>query len=56
MTIAGPLPGFANLHVAVTHSGVTLGPLLGRLLAEELLGGAPAAQLAPFRPDRFASP
>ncbi len=56
VTIAGPLPGFANLHVAVTHSGVTLGPLLGRLLAEELLGGEPATQLAPFRPDRFASP
>jgi len=37
-----------------THSGVTLGPLLGRLLADEIVRGAPSAMLAPFRPDRFA--
>lgn len=55
VTIAGRLPGFANLYAAVTHSGVTLGALLGRLMAEELVTGAPPAQLAPFRPDRFAS-
>ncbi len=53
LTIAGPLPGFANFHVAVTHSGVTLGPLLGRLVAGEVCTGRPAAELAPFRPDRF---
>jgi glycine/D-amino acid oxidase-like deaminating enzyme len=38
-----------------THSGVTLGPLLGQLIAGEILGGAPAAALAPFRPERFGA-
>jgi glycine/D-amino acid oxidase-like deaminating enzyme len=36
-----------------THSGVTLGPLLGRLIAGEIVGGPPSAMLAPFRADRF---
>jgi glycine/D-amino acid oxidase-like deaminating enzyme len=54
-TVAGPVPGVANLWVLVTHSGITLGPLLGRLIAEEITGGAAGPRLAPFRPDRFAS-
>jgi glycine/D-amino acid oxidase-like deaminating enzyme len=53
-TIAGRLPGFDNAWVIATHSGVTLGPLLGRLISDEVLGGAPHAALAPFRPERFA--
>ena len=44
------LPGY---YEAVTHSGVTLGPLLGRLLAREILTGAVDHLLAPFRPERF---
>ena len=35
------------------HSGITLGPLLGRLLADEIVRDAPSPALAPFRPDRF---
>ena len=54
VSIVGALPGYANAYVVATHSGVTLGPLLGRLIAEEVLTGQPAAQTAPFRPDRFA--
>ncbi|MBI4609540.1 MAG: FAD-binding oxidoreductase [Candidatus Rokubacteria bacterium] len=53
-TIGGRVPGFRNAWVLVTHSGITLGPLLGRLIAAEITGGAPSPQLAPFRPDRFA--
>lgn len=52
-TIAGRLPEWANIYVAVTHSGVTLGPLLGRLLTEEIITGARDPLLADFRPDRF---
>ncbi len=52
-TIAGRLPGLSNGWVIATHSGVTLGPLLGRLIADEIVGGTPSALLAPFRPDRF---
>lgn len=53
VSIVGALPAHANAYVVATHSGVTLGPLLGRLIAEEALTGHPAAQTAPFRPDRF---
>ncbi len=54
VSVVGRLPGWDNVYVAVTHSGVTLGPLLGRLLATEVTTGRPDPLLAPFRPDRFA--
>jgi glycine/D-amino acid oxidase-like deaminating enzyme len=54
-TIAGRLPGIANGWVIATHSGVTLGPLLGRLMADEIVRGESSPLLRPFRPDRFAS-
>ena len=38
----------------MTHSGVTLAAHLSRLIAAELATGAPNAELAPYRPDRFA--
>jgi glycine/D-amino acid oxidase-like deaminating enzyme len=41
-------------YEAVTHSGVTLGPLIGRVLAREVLTGEVDALIVPFRPDRFA--
>ncbi len=53
-TIAGRIPGLLNAWVLATHSGVTLGPLLGRLIADEISGGTASAALAPFRPQRFA--
>lgn len=55
-TIAGRILGAANAWMLATHSGVTLGPLLGRLIAGEIVGGTPSAVLAPFRPERLAAP
>ncbi len=52
-TIIGPVPRVRGLYVIATHSGVTLGPYLGRLAAEELVSGEMPAPLAPFRFDRF---
>jgi len=52
-TIAGRIPGFTNAWMLATHSGVTLGPLLGHLIAGEIVGGTDNAALAPFRPERF---
>ncbi|MEE2041121.1 FAD-dependent oxidoreductase [Nocardiopsis sp. CT-R113] len=43
-------PGY---YEAVTHSGATLGPLLGRLAAAEILSGRRDPLLTPFTPDRF---
>lgn len=54
LTAAGRLPGWDNVYVAVTHSGITLGPLLGRLLADEIVSGHRSELLASFRPERFA--
>jgi glycine/D-amino acid oxidase-like deaminating enzyme len=50
----GWLPGSRSIYVAVTHSGVTLGPLLGELIASELVDGVDEHLLQPFRPDRFS--
>lgn len=44
------IPGY---YEVVTHSGVTLGPLIGRLLAQEVLNGEVDSLLTPFRPNRF---
>jgi glycine/D-amino acid oxidase-like deaminating enzyme len=54
-TIAGRIPGFINGWVIATHSGVTLGPLLGRLMSDEIVRGKPSSALAPFRPERFTT-
>lgn len=45
LPVLGWVPGWSNAYVAVTHSGMTLAPLVGQLVAEELLGAAstPAA-------------
>ena len=54
-----PVLGFAseapNLYVALTHSGVTLAPVISQLVALEICEGARAdAVLGPYRPERFA--
>ncbi len=50
----GAVAGVTGYYEAVTHSGVTLGPLIGRLLAREVVEGEVHPLLAPFRPDRFS--
>ena len=42
-SIVGWLPGSGGVYMAVTHSGVTLGAHLARLIAAEVTSGAPAA-------------
>ena len=54
-TIAGRIPGLDNAWLIATHSGVTLGPLLGRLIADEIVAGMLHPMLGPFRPERFAT-
>jgi glycine/D-amino acid oxidase-like deaminating enzyme len=49
----GALSEIPGYYEAVTHSGVTLGPLIGRLLAREIMTGEVDPLIAPFRPDRF---
>lgn len=54
-SIVSALPGSPQLFVACTHSGVTLGPAIGTLLAEELATGKRPTQLEPFGFGRFQS-
>lgn len=53
--IVGPVPGRDRVTIALTHSGMTLGPLLGELVASELLTGRPDERLRDFRPDRLVA-
>jgi glycine/D-amino acid oxidase-like deaminating enzyme len=51
--MVGAIPGLEGFYVVVSHSGVTLGPLWGRIAAAELLDGTLDPRLAPYRPTRF---
>lgn len=50
----GAIPGIEAASVAVTHSGITLAPLLGRLVAGEVLDARANPVLDDYRPARFA--
>ena len=52
-TLAGPLPGADGLFVIATHSGVTLSPAIGKLMAELIAEGRTPDALAPFSLSRF---
>ena len=52
--VVGPVPGVPGVSLCVTHSGVTLAPLLGDYLASELIAGLDEPMLAPYRPTRAA--
>jgi glycine/D-amino acid oxidase-like deaminating enzyme len=52
LPVVGPLDGVEGMHTVVTHSAAHLGPLLGRLLADEL-AGTPSPLLNTFRPQRL---
>jgi glycine/D-amino acid oxidase-like deaminating enzyme len=55
LAVAGPIDTERRVYVVATHSGVTLAPLLGRLVRSELADGNTEAMLGPFRPERFAA-
>jgi glycine/D-amino acid oxidase-like deaminating enzyme len=44
--------GRRGLYVAVSHSGVTLAPAIGRFAVEEILFGSRDPLIAPYHPDR----
>ena len=54
VAVLGTFPHVENYYLCVTHSGVTLAPLLGKLVAEEIVDGEATMDLEPFRPTRFA--
>jgi glycine/D-amino acid oxidase-like deaminating enzyme len=52
--VVGPVPGVEGLYTVATHSGVTMGPLLGRLAAAEIIDGEVDERLLRFRTERLA--
>jgi glycine/D-amino acid oxidase-like deaminating enzyme len=56
LPIVGALPAMRNAHVVATHSGVTLAPILGRLVADEVLHRRLDPILEPYRPARMLRP
>lgn len=51
--VVGPVPSVRGLHMLFTHSGATLGLILGELLAEEIVTGESSPVLRAFRLARF---
>ena len=51
--VVGDVDGYKGVFVAVMHSGVTLAPLIGQLLASEMLETSKSPLLESFRPNRF---
>ena len=47
------LKSVPNLYIALTHSGITLAPLIGEFATMEILDGARIDLLDPFRLERF---
>lgn len=54
LPILGEVPGHPGVFTAVTHSGVTLGPVIGLSLAELISGKPTTYDVAPYRWDRIA--
>lgn len=50
----GAVPSVPGYYEAVSHSGITLGPVIGRLLASEIVSKRRDETLAAFRPERFS--
>lgn len=52
--VVGALKAVPGYYVVFSHSGATLGLILGELLAYEIATGAEHPMLATFRPERFS--
>lgn len=52
--VLGRLPGIEQIYVTVSHSAITLGPLIGSLVAQEITKCTDNPLLLTYRPDRFA--
>ncbi|MFF3346545.1 hypothetical protein [Streptomyces sp. NPDC002779] len=52
-SVAGYASGKSRIYCLVSHSGITLAPILGRLAASEITTDQEQDLLRPFRPARF---
>ncbi|MEX2525061.1 MAG: FAD-dependent oxidoreductase [Gammaproteobacteria bacterium] len=54
LPVIGEFASTGGLYLALMHSGITLAPLAGRLIAGEITSGIDQPQLMPYRPTRFS--
>jgi len=52
--ILGLVPGLPGAYIAVTHSGITLSPLVGDLMAELIVTGRTSISIEGYQMNRFA--
>lgn len=50
--VIGRSPSNPNAYLAIMHSGVTLSPIVGEVVAKEIITGSSAVELKNYRPDR----
>lgn len=50
--VLGAIPNKRNVSIAITHSGVTLAPVIGQLMAQMIMSGETPKVFETFRPDR----
>ncbi len=53
--VLGEAPGRPGFYALVTANGYTNGPLLGRLMADLIVGRQPDLDIRPYAPGRFAT-
>ena len=53
LPIIGYLPSIQGAYVATMHSGVSLAPIVGQTVTEEITSGRIPSMLEPYRPERF---
>jgi glycine/D-amino acid oxidase-like deaminating enzyme len=46
LSAIGPMPRISGYYIAITHSGVTMSPFLGAMVADEIVGGRQRAEIA----------
>ena len=50
--VLGAAPGRPDVYIAITHSGVSLAPIVGQFAANEIVSGETLPRLDVYRPDR----
>ena len=50
--VLGPSPAIPSAYLAIMHSGVTLAPIVGEIVAKEIITGQSAPEIEAYRPSR----
>lgn len=50
--VLGPSPAMPSAYLAIMHSGVTLAPIVGEVVAKEIITGQSAPEIEAYRPSR----